>query len=175
MKRIRDLLLEADPLQHEPFCRPAERDIRRKAVLAAASDARLPSHAGSRSRLAAFATLSLILVVGSFLAFRADSLFVGRVQAAVRFEVKLAEDKPAPGLREVRAPRSQRAVYVHRQAVVSNSDVASARVLPVGADGRHSLEVEFTMSGAEKMRRATEAHVGKPLAVFIDGQVVTAP
>ena len=175
MKSIRKLLQEADPLQHEPTCPPGERNLRRQAVLAAASAAHLPARARSLSRLATFATVCLILVVVSFLASRADSVFVSDLQAAVRFEVKLAEDKPSPGLREVKASGSEKPVYVHQQVVVTNSEIESARVLPGDAPGQYAVEVEFTASGTKKMRRATAAHIGKPMAVFIDGQVVITP
>ncbi len=175
MKSIRDLLREADPIQHEPTCPPDERNTRRQAVLAAASASQLPARARSRSRLATFAALCLILVVVSFFGSRADLLFVGDLQAAVRFEVKLAEDKPSPGLREVKASGSEKPVYVHEQVVVTNSEIASARLLADDTPGQYSVGVEFTASGAEKMRRATATHIGKPLAVFIDGKVVMTP
>ena len=110
-----------------------------------------------------------------FLGSRTDSLFVSDVQAAVRFEVKLAEDKPSPGLREVKTSGSEKRVYVHQQVVVTNSEIESARVLPGDAPGQYAVEVEFTASGAKKMLRATTAHIGKPMAVLIDGQVVTTP
>jgi preprotein translocase subunit SecD len=117
----------------------------------------------------------LILVVVWFLGSRADSLFVSDLQAAVRFEVKLAENQPSPGLREVKTPDSEKPVYMHQQVIVTNSEIESTRVRPGEAPGRYAVEVEFTASGAKKMRRATAAHIGKPMAVLIDGQVVMTP
>jgi preprotein translocase subunit SecD len=35
--------------------------------------------------------------------------------------------------------------------------------------------VEFNASGAEKMRAATGNHIGKPVAILLDSQVVVAP
>ena len=103
------------------------------------------------------------------------SLFLSDLQAAVRFEVKLAEDKPSPGLVEVKASGGVRSVYLHRQVVVSNTDIASAYVLPDNAAGQFAVAVEFTSSGAKKMLRATATHIGKPMAILIDGQLAMAP
>ena len=46
MKTIRELLRDADPLQHEPTCPSGQRDFRRQAVLTAASGARAPARGG---------------------------------------------------------------------------------------------------------------------------------
>ena len=175
MKSMRNLLQEADPLQHEPTCPSGDRDVRRQAILAAASAAQLPSRARSRWRLATLVKVCLILIVASFLGSRAHLLFLSDLRAAVRFEVKLAEDKPSRELREVKASGSEKPVYVHQQVVVTNSDIASARVLPGNAPGQYAVGVEFNASGAEKMRQATAAHIGRPMAILIDGQVVMAP
>jgi hypothetical protein len=173
MKSIRNLLQEADPLHDEPACLPDDRELRRQAILAVASATQIPSRA--RSRLATIATVCCILIAAWFLGSRAPSLFVSDLQAAVRFEVKLAEDKPSPGLRAVKASGAAQPVYLHQQVVVTNSDIGSAQVLPGDAPGQYAVEIEFNASGAKKMLRATTAHIGKPMAILIDGQLVMAP
>jgi hypothetical protein len=173
MKGIRNLLQEADPLHSEPACSPDDRERRRQAILAAASASQLPSR--SRSRLATIATVCCILIATWFLGSRAASLFVSDLQAAVRFEVKLAEDKPSPGMREVKASGAAQPIYLHNQAVVTNSDIASAHVVPDKTAGRFAIAIEFNASGAGKMLRATTAHIGKPIAILIDGQLAMAP
>lgn len=174
MKTIRELLHDADPLQHEPKCPSSQRDFRRQAVITAASAAPALGGMRSRSRIAAFAAVASIAVAAPFLGSRGWSLFVGDLRAAVRFEVRLAEDKPAPGLREVKVSDSDRSVYLHDEVVVSNSDIAVARLVQ-GSPAQYSVGVEFNASGAEKMRAATGGHIGKPLAILLDGQVVMAP
>ena len=171
MENIRDLLRAADPLQHEPTWTSGERDFRRQAVLAAASAARVRS----RSRIAVFATLGLIVIVASFLGSHARSPFISDLQAAVSFEVRLAEDKPANGLHEAKVSGSERSVYVHDEVIVTNSDIAAARVVQGGGPAQYGVSVEFTAFGAEKMRTATANHIGKPMAILIDGQIVVAP
>jgi preprotein translocase subunit SecD len=116
-----------------------------------------------------------ILIAAWFLGARAASLFVSDLQAAVRFEVKLAEDKPSPGLREVKASGAAQSVYLHKQAVVTNSDIASAYVVPDNTAGQYAVTIGFNASGAKKMLRATTTHIGKPMAILIDGQLAMAP
>lgn len=175
MKSIEDLLTEADPLQHESTCWRGDREFRRQAILAAASADHSPSPARFRSRLAIFATLCLILIGVSFLSSQTRSLFVSELQAAVRFEVRLAEDKPSPGLQQVQISGSEQPLYLRQEVIVTNSDIASARVLPGNAPGQYAIEVEFSASGAARMRQATAGHIGKHVAILIDGQVVMAP
>ena len=175
MKNIRALLQEADPLRHEPMTSSGERDFRRQAVLAAASGARARAGAGTRSGIAVFATVALMVIVASFLGARMWSLLVSEVHAAVPFEVRLAEDGPTPGLREAKVSGSDRSVYLHDEVVVTNSDIAAARVVQGGSPLQYGVGVEFNAAGAEKMRAATGSHIGKPVAILLDGQVVMAP
>ena len=37
------------------------------------------------------------------------------------------------------------------------------------------MALTFTADGAAKLLRATEGHVGRPLALLLDGQVVAVP
>jgi preprotein translocase subunit SecD len=94
--------------------------------------------------------------------------------AAVRFEVRLAEDKPAPGLVVAQVGDSARLIYLHPEIVVTNDDIAQSWVFQdVGAS--FGVAVTFLPSGAERMQQATTAHIGRPLAILIDGQVVSVP
>ena len=69
MKSITNLLQEADPLHLEPGCPPDDRELRRQAILAAASASQLPSRA--RWRLPTIATVCSILIAVWFLGSRA--------------------------------------------------------------------------------------------------------
>lgn len=175
MRNIRELLQEADPLQHEPTLTSGECDFRRQALLAAVSGARVPAGVRSRSRIAVFVAVALTMIAASFLGSRVRSPFVSDLQAAVRFEVRLAEDKPAPGLREARVSGSGRSVYLHDEVIVNNGDIAAARVVLGSGPSQYSISVEFNASGTEKIRAATGSHIGKPVAILLDGQVVMTP
>jgi len=174
MTNLRELLQDADPLAQEPAVSPEQHASRRAGVLAAASGVHARPSVASRSRMA-FAAVALLLIIAAFLGARMWSPFVSDVQAAVRFEVRLAEDKPAPGLREATASDSGQTVYLHSETIVTNSDIAAAQVVQGGNPSEYRVSVQFTAAGAEKMRAATASHVGKPVAILLDGQVVMAP
>jgi hypothetical protein len=175
MKSVRELLQDADPLGHEAMASSEQRDFRRQAVLAAASGASAPAKARSRSRIAVFAAVAVMAIIVSLLGAHMLSPFLGDVHAAVRFEVRLAEDKPTPGLRVAKVSDSGRLVYLHDEIVVTNSDIESARVIEGGGPSQYRVAVEFNASGAEKMRAATGNRIGKLMAILLDGEVVMAP
>src|ERR1700693_1905348 len=98
MTKINDLLRDADPLRHEPICPSDQQNLRRAAVLEAASGARAPGGMGSRPRTSVFATFALVVIVTAFFGSRVWSVFVSDLNAAaLRFEVRFAEDTPARG------------------------------------------------------------------------------
>jgi preprotein translocase subunit SecD len=96
------------------------------------------------------------------------------VAAQVRFEVRLAEETPVPGLQVARVSGDSRLIYLHPELVVGNDDIAQATVLDEGVAG-FVVQVELLGTGAERMRQATANHVGRPVAILLDGSVVMAP
>src|SRR5260370_4477849 len=117
MKDVRELLRDADPVRHEPMCSPDQRDLCRQAVLAAASAARPGAGVKSRSRIGVFGAVALMLLGASLLGLRVWSPFVSEVHAAVQFEISLAEDRPAPGLREAKVSGSGPSIYLPADAI----------------------------------------------------------
>jgi hypothetical protein len=82
MKSITELLRDADPLLHESMTPSEQRDYRRKAVLAAASRARVRAEAGPRPRVSLLITLGFAMIVVLFLAERMWSPLLSNVYAA---------------------------------------------------------------------------------------------
>jgi hypothetical protein len=175
MKSVRELLRDADPLAHEPVLSSEQRSFRRETMLAAASGIRTRPWVGTPSRMTVFATVAFVVIVIAFLGARMWSPLVSDVHAAVRFEVRLAEDKPTPNLREAKVSGSDRSVYLYDEIIVTNGDISTVRVIQAGSPAEYSVGVEFSASGVEKMRAATGSHVGKLMAILLDGQVVMAP
>ena len=121
--------------------------------------------------------VAVVLLIAAFVVIGAQ-IWSGKsstLQAAIRFEVRLAEDQPAPGLQEVQVAGSDRVVYLYDVAIVTNDDIASVRLVEGDAPSRFGIRVEFDAAGATRMRQTTTTHVGKPVAILIDGEVVTAP
>ena len=174
MKTTRELLRDGDPLRHEPTPPSGDRDSRRRAILAAASGVRAPASMRARPRIAVFATAILMVIAASLLGAFVWSLFNSDLQAAIRFEVRLAEDKPGPGLREAKVSDSHRSVFLYDDVIVTNSNIAKARAIQLDGPSHYGVSIEFNASGAEKMRAATANHIGKPVAILLDGQVIMA-
>jgi hypothetical protein len=174
MKSLSELLREGDPLQHEATWPSDQRDARRQAVLAAASAARTSNGTKARSRIPVFITATLTVITALILGAVVWSLVIRDLQAAISFEVRLAEDRPAPGLREAKVSGSDQSVYLHDEVVVTNRDIESARVIQTGGASQYEVSIEFNAAGAEKMRAATRNNIGKRMAILLDGQVVMA-
>ena len=171
MESICDLVRKSDPLCHESIWSPQERQGVRQSILRSAADL-TPSKPRLQIRwAAALMTLCLVFVVGATII---PTVWWSPVeaQAPVRFEMRLAETSPAPGLQPLTG--GGRIMYVHRDVIVGNVDIASARVI-AGSPAGFGVEVTFTPSGAEKISRATANHAGNHVAILIDGQVVALP
>jgi hypothetical protein len=175
MKTVRELLRDTDPIRHEPDRLAEERDRLRQAVVGAAADVSAPLSIWFHPRIALLATVTLVIVAIMAVGWQIWSRGGASLQAAVRFEVRLAEDAATAGLREARISGSNRVVYLHRDIIVTNGDIAQSRVVAGDGASRFGVGVDFNPAGSEKMRRATANHIGRPLAVLIDGEVVTAP
>ncbi|HET7101846.1 MAG TPA: hypothetical protein VFJ52_11905 [Terriglobia bacterium] len=175
MNNLKELLQDADPLQHEPAPPLDQRILRRQAILAAARQAQ--ASAGRKPRSRAAALVASALTVAAVLALVAVlwSTFNSNLEAAIRFEVRMAEATPATGLREAKVAGTGRYVYLHNQVIVSNNDIAEVKVVQAGGPSQYGISIKLNSVGAGKMRRATEAHIGRPLAILLDGQVIMAP
>jgi preprotein translocase subunit SecD len=175
MNNLNKLLRDADPVRHEKAVPPGYLARQRTAILAEASVGGAAVKKGLRQKYALLAMASLAIMAAALLGSNLRSFLPGKVFAAVNFEVRLAEDHPSPGLREARVSGSDRLVYLHNDIVVTNGDISRAEVVQGNGPSQFSVSVEFTAAGAKKMRSATESHMGKPMAILLDGQVVMAP
>ena len=92
----------------------------------------------------------------------------------VLFELRLAELEPVRGLAfEATVKNSDRKIFLHYVTVITNADVKSASVVETA--GRFEVALTLTPEGTGKMAAATSRHVGRPLAIVLDGEVVSAP
>jgi preprotein translocase subunit SecD len=123
-----------------------------------------------RKLVGVFAALAIVAVVTA-----AHQLWMSTTAllAAVRFEVRLAEDTPTPGLVVAQVGDSTRLIYLHPEIVVNNDDVEAAWVFQDTAG--FGVALKFRPSGAQRMQRATTGHIGRPVAILIDGRVVSVP
>lgn len=129
-----------------------------------------------RRLLCTMAALTLIVGGVTIATVRALPLEVGalaQVAAASRMEIHLAETAFTPGLREVAVSGSNQRIYLHPTALATWSDVRLARIVNEGQGV--GVAVTFNDAAATRMQNATTTHLGRPLAILIDGRVVAAP
>lgn len=172
MSTLRTVLQKSDPLVHEVPRLDAERDRMRQAILAAARNDR--PIGGMRSRLRLLGPVAAALIGFAVVGYQIWVNGTTPVFAAVRFDVRLAEEQPMPGLVVAQLADSGRVIYLHPEIVASNDDIAQAWVVQDGPD-RFGVSVRFLPTGAERMKQATTRHLGRPMAVLIDDAVVMAP
>jgi SecD-like export protein len=170
MKTLATILRDADPLADEPHRSVQERRMRRQMVLDA-------SHVGDRApqRLTALAIIVALAIIGIALSSFYWSPTAVEAVAAVRFEVRLAEENPTPGFRAAGISGAGRQIYIYSEPVVANSDIVQARVVQGDSASVFGVSLTFNAEGAAKMLRATQSHIGRPLAILVDGEVVAAP
>jgi TonB family protein len=98
--------------------------------------------------------------------------FTLRPSEPMQFELRLAEYQPGAGLREALVGSGER-VYLYDSALVTSADIAEARV---GQDGtRFSVRIMLTPTAGQKVLAATADHTGRPVAILVNGRVMSAP
>ena len=110
--------------------------------------------------------------------------------SSTHVEFRLAEVSKSNGLIEATVKDSGLKIYLHKTVLISNKDVADAKVVisdtriadllrasgvNVDADKKYEVEITFTNKAAQRIEKATQKHLNKPIAIIIDGVVVGAP
>jgi len=102
--------------------------------------------------------------------------FASIATAQTRLELRLAETEPGVGLTEATVAGSGRTIYLHESSVITNADVIEAHVVPPNEMNDHpSVAIHLAPDGAARLEAATRGHIGKPVAVVVNGTVVSAP
>jgi preprotein translocase subunit SecD len=92
---------------------------------------------------------------------------------SVKVEFRRAEKEAAEGLTEATVEGSKDKVYLHKTAELTNDDIAEAKASE-DANKHPSVSITLTKDGAAKMKKLTEEHRDKPLAILVDGKVISA-
>jgi preprotein translocase subunit SecD len=148
---LSDVLHDTDPVGNESRSAQA-RALTRSAVLNGPRSYHYDVRPTSRLRtLAIAAAFAVACVAAAVFGWRHASV---DAVAAVRFEARLAESN---------------------QTILANRDILTAQMVPGSKPSTFSVALTFTPEGAEKMRQATQEHIGEHLQLIIDNQVVMAP
>jgi preprotein translocase subunit SecD len=95
-------------------------------------------------------------------------------KSAAKVEFRRAEKEAAEGLREATVEGTKEKVYLHKTADLTNEDIAEVKATE---DDRKQpmISITLTKDGAAKMKKVTEEHRDKLLAILVDGKVISAP
>ena len=169
MKSLSELLRAADPLNYEDRT-VQDRDASRRFVL----NAPRLAHRAPTGRLRMVAILALTMIGAAWGVMEWSRATVSAI-AARRFEMRLAEEQPRPGLQEATVRGTGQKVYLYPDVLLENKDIARASVIEGHTPTTFGVMLAFTRNGGTKMIRALKEHRGAWLAMLIDGEVVTVP
>ncbi len=103
----------------------------------------------------------------------------------IKFELRSAERDPGKELIEAFVPNSDQRIFLHKEVLITNVDIVEAQAVedPSGfvqdTAGKlhhvYMIQIVVTPEGGERLAKASENHIGKPLAILFNGKVVTAP
>ena len=86
----------------------------------------------------------------------------------------IAVDDSAEGGLEETVGNTDKKIYLFQSINVTDDDILSANVV-TDANGRSAIEISFSEAGARNMALITAKNLGKRLAVFVGGKVISAP
>ena len=124
--------------------------------MSAVSRATTPGTEPLRSRVPVLATALLAVIATAVIGSRLWSPGIADLRAAVRFEVRLAEENPAAGLQAARVD-ADRIIYLHPEVIVTNSDIAKAGVVPGDSPSHFGVLMDGKVVMAPTVRDAISA------------------
>jgi hypothetical protein len=93
----------------------------------------------------------------------------------VSIELRLAEGAPGPERVAAAVYGQGDTVYLHSEALLSNSHIARVEATKTRVNQGLILSVWLTKAGAERMADVTTRHIGDSLAILINAVVVSVP
>lgn len=156
--------------------RPATAFLRRRHLRSRLRQLSKEPHMTRLRLVSAFAVLLLVVTGAAATVLSALPLTLPglAVQGGTSLEVRLAEMQPGAGLQEAEVQGSNQKIYMRASAVVTGADVAGARVIDAGG-GRYSVGVAFSTAGSNRLAESTRIHMGRPVAILLNGRVIAAP
>ena len=113
-----------------------------------------------------FRTLVIYSLIAMFLA----GVFM---QAQDALEIRAASSTAVAGWQSMPGPGGG-SLWVSPTTALTSADIARAEPR-TQADGQRAVGIVFTAEGARKMTQLSDAQRDKPIAVLLDGRIVSAP
>jgi preprotein translocase subunit SecD len=99
-------------------------------------------------------------------------LFGSVLQAQAQLTINAAAENPVPGWQKMDI--DGRSVWVNPTPAITSSDIQGAEPATDRNYGNF-VKVIFTDAGGKKMRELTTAQMNKPIAIVLDGKLISAP
>jgi preprotein translocase subunit SecD len=93
----------------------------------------------------------------------------------IKIEFREAESAPAKGLRQAKVMNTDEKIYLYPRPVITNSDIIEASASKNLYGDNYGVKVTLSIQGSQKMIGLSRARIGKPLAILIDGKVISVP
>ena len=88
-------------------------------------------------------------------------------------EIRLGESEKTEGFKKMEIRGTKKTILVSLKSVVSDQHIKKIRIDSIG--GHETVTITFTKEGSKRLSEATGAHLNKPLALLLDGEVIIAP
>jgi preprotein translocase subunit SecD len=96
---------------------------------------------------------------------------------SITFEVRKAEQQQTGNLEEVTI-NGQQQIYLHSEVLLTNDDISktSVEMYQIRDEERLAqVDVYFTPEGSDKLAEIAATHMNKPIAIVLNGKVVSCP
>jgi preprotein translocase subunit SecD len=90
-----------------------------------------------------------------------------------KIEIRPADFKEQGFLEKALLPGGKDSIFVTPDALVTNRDIVEAQVK--AEPGGFYVDIEFSNDAAPVLRALASIHAGRPIAIFMDGEVISAP
>ena len=90
-----------------------------------------------------------------------------------RFALKPAWTSPTPGTDPITSDIGT-TIWVQAGPIITAADIKSCEAIMDSA-GRPAIKITLNRSGAARIKRFSSGHVNEPVAIFIDGQLLSTP
>ena len=114
---------------------------------------------------------AIVTMLVAILFAASDSKTQDASQPRIRVELRLAENRNAPDLTEAPVAGSVRKVYLHREVLVTASDILRCNAFS-DAQGNNMVNFAVTSDAAKRMANATNGQERKLLALLLHGDVI---
>ena len=101
-------------------------------------------------------------------------LALGGCTSEPRVELRPASFEASESAEAMMPPGTQRLVYVSSEALITEADFTAARVTDDN-DGRRAVALTLSDEAGDRFFKYTSDHTRQPIAILIDGEIISAP